>query len=159
MSRKPDLTVPLNLFVYGEGTIGKTTTLEMLYQNMTGKSPKSARLIDTYKGKRFCLCTAGDSRGIIERNVAFMKKNGPFDIFISAVNAKFDSYDAAQYYFQEIMEGYVSSKYSLWVEKLNPKVLESNYKAEDNPASQKTSIADADRLKKIIDFYIDNKLI
>ncbi len=57
------------------------------------------------------------------------------------------------------MEGYVSSKYSLWVEKLNPKVLESNYKAEDNPASQKTSIADADRLKKIIDFYIDNKLI
>ena len=53
MSRKPDLTVPLNLFVYGEGTIGKTTTLEMLYQNMTGKSPKSARLIDTYKGKRF----------------------------------------------------------------------------------------------------------
>lgn len=151
---KLEFTVPFNLFVYGDGTIGKTTTLKMLYQNMTGKSPKSARLIGTYKGKRFCLCTAGDSRGIIERNVAFMKKNGPFDIFISAVNAKFDSYDASQYYFQEIMEKYVSSKYSLWVEKLNPKVVEPNYKDKKDPAMQTTSIDDAKRLQDIIDNFI-----
>ena len=166
--RDPVYNVPMNIFLYGEGGLGKTKTLKKLYYLLSKvQMPASTRecIIYNYMGRdvKIVICTAGDNREEIEKNLSFLRglleQEVKVDIFISAVRQSMDAYNAMQNYEAVIMERYVKSSFTMWVEKLNPKVLESNYKDEKDPASQKTSIADANRLKKIIDFYIDNKLI
>ena len=160
--KNPDFRISMNLFLYGQGNLGKTTTLRMLYNKLSGKimSSNSTREIFTYKRMNIVICTTGDTRRFIEGNIAFLKKHikkGQENIiFISAVNQKMDSYDAMHNYQEEIMEGYVDSKFILWVEKLDPKIEEQPYV---EGGSKKTSNIDSTRLKEIIDFYIKNKLI
>lgn len=166
--KNPSYYSNLNILVYGQGNLGKTTTLRRLYKNLTGNVlPKNcSRKYFPYRGKQIVLCTAGDTRKIVVNNISELKKhatasiymngkNNHTDIFISAVNQKFDSYEAMQNLQEEIIDGTVDSKYILWIEKLNPKKEEHPYVK----GSTKTSDRDADRLKNIIDFYIDNNLI
>lgn len=162
--------MPLSIFLYGGSDEGKTKTLVKLYEKLTKTSftkrnavfppfsyTKNAVTVTIY------ICTVGDDAKNTLNNIKNLDKNNQkqrIDIFITAVNNEFDnmmpnSLSVAQDYctglYSEITR---CAKYALWVRKLNPKVVEPNYKDEKDPALQTTSIDDAKRLQDIIDNFI-----
>jgi len=166
--------LPLSIFLYGGSDEGKTKTLVKLYEKLTKTTftkrnavfPPFSYTLNSVTVTIY-ICTPGDSPKNILNNIKNLDKYSQkqqIDIFITAVNntgrKQPTTISVAQDYCTELYsEISRRAKFALWVRKLNPKDIEPNYKDEKDPASQKTSIADANRLKKIIDFYIDNKLI
>lgn len=155
--------LPLSIFLYGGSGEGKTKTLVKLYENLTNtKFTKRNAVFPSfvYKGKTILICTCGDTAKNIQLNIEKLyncQSAQKIDVFITAVNntGKTNPLSVAQDFCTELYSEITRcAKYALWVRKLNPKVVEPNYKDEKDPAMQKTSIDDAKRLQDIIDNFI-----
>lgn len=157
--------VPLNLFLYGGSNEGKTTTLKKLYEVLTNTVFTKRNAVFPpfmYNGKWIYICTAGDGPDNILRNIKKLDKEyqkQKIDVFITAVNnderKNPNSVDVAQDFctglYSEVTR---SSKYALWIRKINPHDVEKQYDPTNDVVLQRTSKLDADRLKSIIDNFL-----
>lgn len=93
------------IVLFGRGVIGKTRTLRMVIDKLEGKplsySTTDIRHVAFCKGKKVIITTWGDNEHEILENIAFMKKNEPFDVAITAARTYGKTHTPIELYAKE----------------------------------------------------------
>ncbi len=132
--------------LFGKANCGKTSTLRMLYNRLSGHQGnigEDIRAVCKYKGCNVLFATWGDNLDEMDRNVGFMKSQ-TWDIAVTATRTRGGTVHILENYTDEI-----GANLS-WIAK---KYAEPEGKEEETVANQE----DEAKILKTIDDIIDGK--
>lgn len=88
--------------LYGSGGKGKTTTLNLLIELLSGKKRKGdGQVLIPYRDKNIAITTGGDKKDIVEGNIGFFVKQAG-DILVTATRTKGGPQDALKEHAKKI---------------------------------------------------------
>lgn len=94
------------IVLFGRGEIGKTRTLRMVVDKLEEKplsySIADIRTVIQSQEKKVVVTTWGDNEGEILENIAYMRKNEPFDVAITAARTYGKTHAPIEAYAKEI---------------------------------------------------------